>query len=189
VIRRPSSPRIEPLPPAEHDEEVRELLESVGAPSSFASNIFGTLVRHRGLFRRWVPFGGKLLGGRIPARDRELVILRSAWLCRSNYEWGQHVLISRSIGLADDEIARVQGGADADGWSMFDQALLRATDELHNDACISDDTWTALRTQYSEEQLIELPMLVGHYHLLAYTLNSLGVQLEPGLEGLPAGST
>ena len=189
MIRRPTSPRIDPLPPGEHDDEVRELLDGVGVPGSFASNIFGTLVRHRGLFRRWLPFGGKLLSGRIPARDRELVILRTAWLCRSNYEWGQHVLIARSVGLPDEEILRVQGGADADGWSGFDRMLLRATDELHTDACISDETWAALDEHYDEQQLIELPMLVGHYHLVAYALNSLGVQLEPGLEGLPAGTT
>ena len=42
-----------------------------------------------------------------------------------------------------------------------------------------------LAARYDERQLIELPMLVGHYHLVAFTLNSLGVQLEPGLEGLP----
>src|SRR5947207_8799904 len=82
VIRRPTHARIEPLPPGEHDEEVRELLEGVVVPGAFASNIFGTLVRHRGLFRRWLPFGGKLLSGRIPARHRELAILRTAWLCR-----------------------------------------------------------------------------------------------------------
>jgi 4-carboxymuconolactone decarboxylase len=186
VIRRPTQPRIEPLPPGEQDEEVRELLAGVVAPGGFASNIFGTLVRHRGLFRRWLPFGGKLLSGRIPARERELVILRTAWLCRSDYEWGQHALIARSAGISDDEIQRVQAEPDTDGWETFERVLLRATDELHADACIADDTWAALAARYNEQQLIELPMLVGHYHLVAFTLNSLGVQLEPGVEGLSA---
>ena len=185
MIRRPTHARIEPLLPSEHDEEVRELLEGVVVPGGSASNIFGTLVRHRGLFRRWLPFGGKLLSGRIPARDRELAILRTAWLCRSNYEWGQHLLIARSAGISDDEIRRVQSGPDTDGWDPFERVLLRATDELHADACIADDTWDALAARYDERQLIELPMLVGHYHLVAFTLNSLGVQLEPGVEGLP----
>jgi alkylhydroperoxidase family enzyme len=186
VIPRPTQPRIDPLPPGEHDEEVRELLEGVIVPGGAASNIFGTLVRHRGLFRRWLPFGGKLLSGRIPARERELVILRTAWLCRSNYEWGQHLLIARAAGISDDEIRRVQSDPDADGWETFERVLLRAADELHADACIADDTWAELAARYNERQLIELPMLVGHYHMVAFALNSLGVQLEPGLEGLPA---
>ena len=185
MIPRPTQPRIEPLPPSAHDDEVRELLEGVVVPGGFASNIFGTLVRHRGLFRRWLPFGGKLLSGRIPVRERELVILRTAWLCRSNYEWGQHALIARSAGIADDEIGRVRAGPEHDGWEPFERVLLRATDELHADACIADDTWAVLAARYDDKQLIELPMLVGHYHMVAFALNSLGVQLEPGLEGLP----
>ena len=185
MIRRPTHARIEPLPPGEHDEEVRELLEGVVVPGGFASNIFGTLVRHRGLFRRWLPFGGKLLSGRIPVRERELAILRTAWLCRSNYEWGQHLLIARSAGISDDEIRRVQSGPDTDGWEpLRTRAAARhrrvARRRLHRGRHVG-----GAGARYDEKQLIELPMLVGHYHLVAFTLNSLGVQLEPGLEGLP----
>jgi alkylhydroperoxidase family enzyme len=89
---------------------VRELLGSVAVRGTPASNIFTTLVRHRGLFRRWLPFGGKLLAGRIPARERELIILRTGWLCRAEYEWGQHVLIARQAGVTDDEIEWLKEG-------------------------------------------------------------------------------
>ena len=44
-------------------------------------------------------------------------------------------------------------------------------------------TWAALAGRYDDRQLIEVPMLVGHYHMLAFTLNSLGIQVEePGEE-------
>ena len=46
-----------------------------------------------------------------------------------------------------------------------------------------DATWAALAEVYDIPQLIEVPMLVGQYHLVAMTLNSLGVQLDPGLTG------
>lgn len=150
-----------------------------------ASNIFDTLVRHPGLFRKWLPFGGKLLSGKLPPRDRELLILRTGWLCRSAYEWGQHVLIARSVGVTDEEIDRVVEGADAEGWDQFDQTLLRAADELHDDGCISEATWAALSERYDQRQLIEVPMLVGHYHMVAFALNTLGVQREEGVPGLP----
>ena len=114
-------------------------------------------MRHPGLFRKWLPFGGKLLAGKIPPRDRELLILRTGWRCGAEYEWGQHAVIGRAAGLTDDEIRRVQDGPDAPGWSAADATLLRAADELHDDSCITDATWDALAARYDERQLIELP--------------------------------
>jgi alkylhydroperoxidase family enzyme len=178
---RPTEPRIPPLPVDERDERAVELLGQAGGATGPAANLFNTLVRHPGLFRRWLPFGGKLLAGRLPGRDRELLILRTAWRCGSDYEWAQHALIAAAEGLDADEIARVRVGPDAEGWDAADAVLIRAADELHDDSCLGDDTWAALAERYDDRQLIEVPMLVGHYHLVAYTLNSLGVQIEPGV--------
>ena len=182
---RPVAARIAPLTDEEMSDDQRELIGGSASAVSAASNIFATLVRHPGLVRKWLPFGGKLLAGRLPARDRELLILRTGWHCRSPYEWGQHVVIGRSVGLTDEEIARIPAGPDGGGWDDFDATLLRAADELHADAGLSDATWSALAARYDERQLIEVPMVVGHYHLVAFTLNSLGVQREPGVVGLP----
>jgi 4-carboxymuconolactone decarboxylase len=187
-MTRPQSPRIPPLPASERDEQAQELLGGVGGITVPASNIFDTLVRHPGLFRKWLPFGGKLLTGKLPARDRELLILRTGWHCRSDYEWGQHVLIARSVGISDDEIDRVAQGPGASDWDGFERVLLTAADELHDDACISDGTWAALAERYDERQLVEVAMLVGHYHMIAFTLHRLGVQREEGVPGLPEGA-
>jgi alkylhydroperoxidase family enzyme len=183
MTTRPSSPRVAPLRDTEHTKETAELLETVGMPAGPAANIFTTLVRHPGLFRRWLPFAGKLLDGKLPARDRELVILRTGWLCESEYEWGQHVLLARRSGLSDDEIRRIQAGPDVPGWDPFDATLLHAADELHDDSCVTDATWRQLAGRYDERQLVELVMLIGHYHLVAFTLNSLGVKREAGVPG------
>lgn len=180
---RPQVPRIAPLPLGEQDAQARELLASASAAGAPAANIFATFVRHPGLFRKWMPFGGKLLAGKVPARERELLILRTGWRCQAEYEWGQHVIIGRAAGLTDEEIERLKTGPDAPGWDPFDAALVRATDELHDDACISDATWGLLSDRYDERQLIELLMVVGQYHLVSFALNSLGVQREPGVAG------
>jgi alkylhydroperoxidase family enzyme len=178
---------VPPLPEAERDAQARELLADVaGGPTV---NIFATLVRHPGLFRRWMPFGGKLLAGKLPARDRELLILRAGWLCGSAYEWAQHAPLGRRAGLSPTEVERVAAGPDDPAWDAADATLLRAADELHTDACITDATWAALAERYDERQLIEIPMLVGHYHLVAFTLNSLGVPVEEGGEPLPTVAT
>jgi 4-carboxymuconolactone decarboxylase len=173
--------RIPPLPADEQDDQARELLAQAGGEAAGATHIFTTLVRHPGLFRRWLPFGGKLLAGKLPARDRELLILRTGHNCDADYEWAQHVRIGRRAGLSDEEIGRVREGPGAPGWDPFDATLLRAADELHETSTLSDATWAALAERYDERQLIEVPMLVGHYHLVAFALNSLGVQVEDDL--------
>ncbi|MGH9112173.1 MAG: carboxymuconolactone decarboxylase family protein, partial [Acidimicrobiales bacterium] len=117
---RPTSPRIPPLPTGERDEQAVGLLAQAGGPTEAATNLFATLVRHPGLFRRWLPFGGKLLAGRLPDRDRELLILRTAWHCRSDYEWAQHARIAAAAGLTAAEIERVRQGAHDPAWAPPD---------------------------------------------------------------------
>ena len=180
---RPTTPRIAPLAPDERDDQTQELLGAAGTVVGPALNIFATVVRHPGLFRQWLPFGGKLLAGKLPPRDRELLILRTGWRCQSEYEWGQHTIIGRAAGITDEELRRIQEGPDASGWSDLDATLLRATDELHDDSCITDATWSTLAAHYDEQQLIEIPMVVGQYHLVSFSLNSFGVQREPGVPG------
>ena len=181
--RSTPSPRIAPIHAGDGSSQEQELLKGTMAPLRDA-NIFSTLVRAPGLFRRWLPFAGKLLSGKLPARDRELLILRTAWNCRAGYEWGHHVAIGLESGLTREEVDRVPDGPGAD-WPEPDALLLQAADELHLEQRISDATWIGLRARYDTQQLIELPMLVGHYHLVAMTLKTLGVELEPEFEDLP----
>jgi alkylhydroperoxidase family enzyme len=182
-------PRIPPLPESEWDEASAPTLQArtPGLEGRLGdNNIFSTLARHQPLMRAWLPLGGFLLGrGVLGARERELLILRTGYNCSSAYEWGQHVRISEGVGIGREEILRVAEGPDAPGWSAADAGLLRAADELHIDAKISDRTWAQLSEGHDERWLIELAMLVGHYHMVAFALNSLEVELDEGLEGLP----
>jgi 4-carboxymuconolactone decarboxylase len=182
-------PRIPPLSPQEWSGETKKILDAVpgGVENRLGdNNIFPTLARHPELFRAWLRFGGYLLtSGKLPGRDRELLILRTAVNCRSSYEWGQHVRISLAGGLEREIVDRVLEGPGAEGWTAHEAALLRAADELHRDSRISDETWTALAESYDTERLIEATMVVGHYQMLAGALNSFGVELDEGLEPLP----
>jgi len=179
---RLETPRVPPLPVEELDPEIRERLGD--GP---VLNIFRTLAQHPKLMKRWLVFGNHVLGrSTLPPRERELVILRIGWLCRSAYEWGQHVTIALGSGLSQTEIDRIPQGPDAAGWSELERALLRATDELHADAFISNETWAALAAHLETQQLMDLIFTVGQYNLVSMALNSLGVQPEPGLPAFPS---
>jgi 4-carboxymuconolactone decarboxylase len=174
-------PRVAPLALEELDPQTRARFGK--GP---VLRIFRTLARHPSLMKRWLVFGNHVLGkSTLPARERELVILRVGWLCQAGYEWGQHVLIGRTAGLSDEEIERIAQGPEEKGWSAGDRWLLRATDELHGDAFISDATWQALAETFSVQQLMDLIFTVGQYNLVSMALNSLGVQPEEGLPRLP----
>jgi AhpD family alkylhydroperoxidase len=146
--------------------------------------IFTTLARHRRLFRRWLWFAGALMpGGRLPRQDTELLILRVAHNTGCEYEWGNHQRIGRRVGLTAEEIERVRDGAAAPGWSGRRSMLLGAADELHQAGEIGDPLWERLAGELDEVELIELCMLVGHYEMLAMTLNTLRVVPEHAAEG------
>ena len=185
---RLSEPRIPAVTDIESLEpEAREQLEATSLGP--AVNIFRTLVNHPKLMKRWLVFANHILfKSTLPPRDRELVILRIGWLCRAEYEWGQHVIIGKGAGLTDEEIPRITRGPDDPAWEPFDATLLRATDELHADAMLSNALWTALSERYSTQQLMDLVFTIGQYALVSMALNSFGVQLDPGVSGFPEGA-
>jgi 4-carboxymuconolactone decarboxylase len=180
---RLTQPRLEPLAEEKWDDETRELLERLQIDGR-VFNIFRTLAAHPKLLKRWLVFGNHILyKSTLPPRERELLILRTGWLCRAEYEWGQHVAIGKRAGLSSDEINRIKEGPDAPGWSARDAALLRAVDELRSQAFISDQVWKALAASFDTQQLLDLIFTVGQYNLVSMALNTLGVQLDEGVVG------
>jgi 4-carboxymuconolactone decarboxylase len=174
--------RISPLAPEDQNEEQRTLLAFTAAPDMRAVNLFATLARHPGLLRRWIPFAAKLHTGNLPARHRELVILRTGWRCQADYEWGHHTLTSTAAGLTPADLDRIQTPS-YDDWDPHEAALLRCADELHDRSTITDPTWQTLAATYDHQQLIDLVMLIGNYHLVCYTANALGIPREPDIPG------
>jgi len=183
---RLSEPRIPPATPDEMSEDAKSLLGLVTSRSGRVDNIFATLARHPVFLKNFLVFGSYILAmSSLPPRDREILILRIGWLCRSEYEWGQHVEIGKRNGLTDDDILRITKGADAEGWTELESALVRAADELHDDAFIQDKTWKTLSMYYDTRQLIDLIFTVGQYNMVSMALNTLGVQLDERLSGFP----
>lgn len=142
-------------------------------------NLFTTLARSRGLFRRWLLFASGLMPfGQLPRSDAELVILRVAHLTGCEYEFDHHTPLALRIGLTEGEIERIRLGPDAAGWTDRARVLLAATDSLCETGGIDDPLWNRLAALYDEPRLIELCLLVGHYEMLAKTVKTLGIERE-----------
>jgi 4-carboxymuconolactone decarboxylase len=184
--QRVSQARIQPLDPKEWTDAQREILGPMDRGNQ-TTDVFKTCLRNPDLCRAWMPFTLYLLSDKnsLTTRDKELLILRTSWLCRADYDWAHHVARAKQAGLTDEEIQRIPKGPDARGWSSFDALLLRATDELHADQFIKDATWKSLAERYNERQLMDAVFTVGQYVMVSMFLNSAGIQLEPGFTGLP----
>jgi 4-carboxymuconolactone decarboxylase len=168
------APRIAPLPEAEWDDTLRAVAATTGP-----LNVFTTLGRHPKLFGKWIGLGTALLmKGLLGDRDRELAIMRTAHLRGCAYEWGHHRGLALAAGLTEVEIAALRLPADEHGWGDDDLMVITAADELNERSTLTDATWTALASRFDERELIELVMLIGHYHMVAFALNALHVQDE-----------
>ena len=177
--------RVARIAPLEESELAPELLDLLGPRfrNMPVLNIFRTLARSPRAFKRFMVWGGYILSeaNELSPRDRELVILRTGFKWKSGYEWAQHVRIGLDCGLTEEEIYRIKIGPEAEHWGENDRALLRAVDELTDDAFISEATWRLL-SKFTDKQRMDLVMTVGQYSQVSMMLNTFGVQLDEGLE-------
>jgi AhpD family alkylhydroperoxidase len=185
--------RVDPLPIREWPPAMREALAAMQPPEPRhpvpiqegrpkALNTLGTFAHHPALARAYFTFNGHvMLATTLTLRQRELLILRVAALRQCAYEWAQHVVVARDVGLTDDEIARVAWGPDAPFLDPFEAALIRSVDELVEDGVIGDTTWETLAADLDRQQLIDLIFTVGSYHTLAMLMRSFDLALDDDL--------
>ena len=184
---RLSEPRIPPLA----DEDMNEAQRAIAAPMQNRGpgkgeilNVFRTLIRSPELAKAFLTYGRYILDKErsLEPRLREIVILRTGWLCRSGYEWTQHVPIGERAGLTESDIDAIKAGPDHPRWGQLEALAIKATDELHADQFISTATWEALGDHLDEKGRIDLIMTAGQYTQVSMFLNTLGVPLDPGQE-------
>jgi alkylhydroperoxidase family enzyme len=184
TVVRAAGPRLAPVPESERSADQRALVTRFA--SSDLANAVATYVHHPPLAEHVLPFEHYVTSeSGLPPRHRALLILRTAWLTRSSYLWAHKVPVARQAGLSDIEIRRIAQGPDAQGWDGFEATVLRAADELHVDSFVSDASWNALSARYDGNQVVDLVDTVGTVTMHAGALNSLGVEIEPGVSDRP----
>lgn len=176
------APRIAPTTPESWNDTQKTLAQPLLDKRGKVINIFRTLMNHPDAMKGFMGWGSYVLSKKnsLPAREREIVILRIGFLCRSGYEWTQHRAIGERAGLNAAEIEAIKQGAEASGWSAADAALLCATDDLHARHFVSETAWAGLREHFSEKQCMDLVFTAAQYTQVSMILNSFGVQLDEG---------
>jgi 4-carboxymuconolactone decarboxylase len=189
-------PRIQPVLPPDWDAPVLDALSVFPSGRDFVLSKYkeggvrgmhglGVMLGYPALAKAFLTFNNHVaVASTVSKRVREILILRLSWLRRAEYEFIQHVVLGLRAGLTEIEIERIQAGPDAPGWDSLDADLVRAVDELHADACISNATWARLSQYFNQSQLMDIVMCVGCYDVLAMVFKTFGVGLEPGVDPL-----
>jgi len=182
------APRVHPLERHETSRLGRFILGRIRrvARAERDFNVFRTMARLGTIFPAHAIFLSRVLkGGRIPGREKELVVLRVGWRLGCIYEYGHHYAEAKHLGLSAAEIQ----WATAERSPAEDTrlgAFLSFADELVSRHIVSNETWARARRFASDDELLELCLFVGHYVMMGMTLNTAGIQLEPEF-GIPAG--
>ncbi len=178
-------PRIAPLEPP-FAPGIQAALDRIMPPGAPPLVLFTTLARNPRIFQR-VMAGGLLDKGSLSLREREIVIDRTTARCGSEYEWGVHIaFFAAAAGLDPAQIrATVQGGASDPAWSPGEALLIRLVDGLHDTATLDAALWSELKDAYSDEQLLELIVLTGFYHMVSFVTNALHLTPEAGAAHFP----
>ena len=156
--------------------DVKELLPLIAAPGREPARTMAVLARQPELLSPFLGWAAALaLNGVLSHRDHELLALRVASNCGSEFEWVEHVEYARAAGLQDDEITMVSGSVEEGQWSDAERALLRLADELHDSCDVTDATWAILVEHYEEPALVEMLFVVGQYTMLSMVANAAGI--------------
>jgi len=178
---RLANARIAPLADADMNEAQAALLGPM-AERGPVLNVFRTIAQEPEAAKAFLAGGGYILSRKnaLPPREREIAILRTGYLCKSGYEWIQHVRIGLGAGLTEAEIAAIKIGPTDPSWADLDRLILQATDELFDNKFVSESAWSGLAKHLSRKALMDLVFTVGQYTQVSMFLNSFGVQLDPG---------
>jgi len=177
-------PRVSPVPRDLDEAVLRSILDQPAVRNSAARNVYLTLAHNPPVLDAWWGFLSNLLRADLPPRRRELLILRASLLWDCDYQWRHHVRVGARAGLGEDELLHVAHG-DCGHWDAVERALLRSVDELYESSAISDRTWAVLADAHTVPELLEIPLIVGQYAMLAFLVN--GVQIA--CDGEDAGFT
>jgi alkylhydroperoxidase family enzyme len=125
-----------------------------------------------------------------PRALRELMILRTAQLTSSDYEWAHHRAMAAANGVAEDKVRALASWSESPLFGEQERAALRCVEEVHVIG-VTDAGFAALEEHAGPSGAVELVLLAALYEAVARLIQAFGLAVEPAYErylGLPDAS-
>ena len=178
------TPRIPPLAPEAWTPEVKKMLDPTNAGRPVIG-VLRTFAQHPAMYVKRQTISDHIRSHTsLTPRMRELTIMRILYRCSGHGEWSLHGAGAGNFGIEPAEVQRTATPGYA-GWSDADANMMRAVDEIYDTDKVSPETWTALKGQFEDRQIMDLLVTAGGYRMVAMAINTFGVPLEAGRVMIP----
>ncbi len=168
------------VPAAKFDPVLQKRLEELwGQPV----NLYRALGNHPALTAAWTEFANAIRHeSRTPRDLRELMILRTAQIARSEYEWAHHLRMARKAGVGEEKIAALAGWRASKAFEAKERAALALTEAVM--ACnVTDEVHAEVKKHFSNAEFVELSLTAGFYALVSRMLDAMRVELDEDVRG------
>jgi alkylhydroperoxidase family enzyme len=174
-------PRIQPRP-TPYPEPIKAILAGYPQGPEGPIRLFRTLAHSERALKKIGSAGLLDKSSPLSMKHREIIILRTSANLGTDYEWGIHVqAFSKHVGLTAEQLEDSCNQPPTPGlWQEQEIALLRVVDSLTTSATINDELWASVTAEFSVGQVMEIIMLVGFYHTIAFLNNAMCVEQEDG---------
>ncbi|MCB1915553.1 MAG: carboxymuconolactone decarboxylase family protein [Rhodocyclaceae bacterium] len=168
---------IQPLVPADAEPGTARTLEAVRGKLGMLPNLIATLAHAPVALNAYLGLSETLAGGRLTARQREVVALAVAQANACEYCLSAHTQLARSAGLDDDQI---RDARQASGGSTVDAAIARYAAQLARQrGRLSPGELQSLRRQGLDDGLlVEVVAHVVLNQLTNFTNHVAGTEVD-----------
>jgi alkylhydroperoxidase family enzyme len=167
-----------PYPDPDRDAEVAKLAgQIVRERGGKMLNLYRMLLTSPPLARGWLGlFTAIRQQLELPARDRELAILRVAVLNGADYEFVVHIPYAKKEGgLTDAQIDAVKSDPASPAFTARDRAVLAYADAMTRAIRVHDDVFAEVRSHFPEREIVELTATIAGYNLVSRFLEALQI--------------
>jgi AhpD family alkylhydroperoxidase len=161
------------------DEELASIYAHVRQHVGIVPNLYRTLAHAPDLLGTWIDFAWSLRNDATVSRAwRELVILRTAQINDTNYEWTHHRTMALAAGVSEEQLVALDTWRDSDAFTSTERLVLEMAEQLASTTRLDDDTWRALAAAFDQRELVELVLTASFYACVSRVLGGLDVPLE-----------
>jgi alkylhydroperoxidase family enzyme len=172
-------PRLPLLPKEATDPVTAEVFATFAAEGRDPISLYRVLAHSPLMLRAYAGLArGLRYEAQTPRALRELMILRTAQLTSSEYEWAHHRAMAAANGVPDEQVLALAQWRESDRFDERERAALRCVEEIH-EVALSDEGFAELERAVGPEATVELVLLSAFYEAVARMIQAFGLEVEP----------